>query len=72
MTDPAQQFLVKGSRDDGVRCYFTGSLGGKYPDFLRDRTRAYPMTEMGAREIAARFNVSGLAGFSYDIEPYLA
>lgn len=68
MPNPAHQFVVKGEREDGTRCYFTG----KKPDFLRDRALAYPMTLEGARDIAARYNVSGLVGFSYDIEPYLA
>lgn len=72
MPNSAHQFVVKGSREDGVTCFFTGSLGGKYPNFLRDRNRAYPMTELGAREIAARFSVNGMPGFRYDIEPLQA
>jgi hypothetical protein len=71
MPNPAHQFIVKGERADGVICFWTGSLGGKYPSFLRDRTRAYPMTREGANEIVARFsNSPGLLGFVYSAEPY--
>lgn len=71
MPDPSTQFVVKGVRADGATCFWTASMGGKYPEFLRDRARAYPMTEAGAVEVAIRFNVSGLKGFAYCAEPYL-
>ena len=73
MPDPRTQFVVKGTRSDGAVCFWTASLGGHYPEFLRDRARAYPLSREGAREVATRFNVSntGLAGFQFDTEPYV-
>lgn len=73
MPDPRHQFVVKGVREDGMTVFWTASMGGRYPEFIRDRDRAYPLSKDGAREVATRFNVSntGLAGFTYDTEPYV-
>jgi hypothetical protein len=80
MPNPAHQFVVKGTAQDGRTIFWTAAMGGRYPEFLRDRARAYAMTEHGAVDVATRFNVgqplegfgiTGLAGYTYSAEPYV-
>lgn len=74
MPDPLTQHVVKGTADDGRTVFWTAAMGGKYPQFLRNRDYAYPLSQEGAREVATRFNVSncGPAGYRFDTEPYVA
>lgn len=80
MPDPRHQFVVKGVREDGMTVFWTASMGGRYPEFIRDRDRAYRMTQHGAVEVATRFNVgepikdfgiTGERGYAYTAEPWL-